>query len=155
MTVIKPERLGTDRSVPEKPGPELFAPNRRSPEKLSNADQMAATIVEGEIREFVRPDVAFFRRQRTEVEPAGEPMPDNLNDLLRRVSSASMEEIDQVILELQGVREMIRNEGERVGREIAGYASLNHAARTAMKVIGDSLRQWKSAPNNSDPHPVG
>ena len=153
MTAIKPERLGTDRTVPEKPGPELFAPNRKSTEKLSNVDQMAATIVEGEIREFVRRDVAFFRRQRNETEPAGEPAPDNLNGLIRRVSGASMEEIDQVILELQGVREMIRSEGERVGREIAGYASLNHAAMMAMKVIGDSLRQWKNSPNNSDPTP--
>ncbi|HXZ22436.1 MAG TPA: hypothetical protein VEH78_06700 [Pseudolabrys sp.] len=155
MTAIKPERLVADRSVPEKPGPELFAPNRKSPEKPNNADQVAATIVEGEIREFVRRDVAFIRRQRNDVEPAGEPIPDNLNGLIRRVSGASMEEIDRVILELQGVRDMIHNEGQRVGREIAGYASLNHAAMTAMKVIGDSLRQWKSAPNNSGPRPVG
>jgi hypothetical protein len=58
-----------------------------------------------------------------------------------------MEEIDRVILELQGVRDMLRNEGERVSREIAGYASLNHAAMTAMKVIGDSLKQWKEGPD--------
>jgi len=45
------------------------------------------------------------------------------------------------------VREMLRNEGERVSREIAGYASLSHAAMTAMKVIADSLTQWKSAPD--------
>ena len=63
-----------------------------------------------------------------------------------------MEEIDRVILELQGVRDMLRSEGERVSREIAGYASLNHAAMTAMKVIGDSLKQWKeSAPTDSRP----
>ena len=57
-----------------------------------------------------------------------------------------MEEIDRVILELQGVRDMLRSEGERVSREIAGYASLSHASMTAMKVIGDSLKQWKNAP---------
>jgi hypothetical protein len=59
-----------------------------------------------------------------------------------------MEEIDRVILELQGVRDMLRSEGDRVTREIAGYASLSHAAMTAMKVIGDSLTQWKSAPRS-------
>jgi hypothetical protein len=48
------------------------------------------------------------------------------------------------------VREMLRSEGERVGREIAGYASLSHAAMTAMKVIGDSLTSWKNPPNKSD-----
>jgi hypothetical protein len=116
---------------------------------LSDAEQAAATF-EGEIREFVRRDVAFLRRQRPENEPPSEPVSDNLNGLIRRVSGASMEEIDRVILELQGVREMLRSEGERVGREIAGYASLSHAAMTAMKVIGDSLTQWKKGSGNSD-----
>jgi len=140
------DRLG---AVPEKPGPEIYAPNRKPVEKLSDADQAAAAF-EGEIREFVRRDVAFLRRQRPETETQSEPVSDNLNGLIRRVSGASMEEIDRVILELQGVREMLRSEGERVGREIAGYASLSHAAMTAMKVIGDSLTQWKNGSRNSD-----
>jgi len=155
MTAIRPERLGADRAVPEKPGPETFAPSRRSPEKLNDIDQAAATAFEGEIREFVRRDVAFLRRQRPDVEqPATEPVANNLNVLIHRVSGASMEEIDRVILELQGVRDMLRNEGERVSREIAGYASLSHAAMTAMKVIGDSLMQWKNAPNSSGQRPA-
>ncbi len=156
MTAIRPDRLGADR-IPEKTGPEAFAPNRKSPERLSEVDQAAATAFEGEIREFVRRDVAFLRRHQrnNEAEQAPEPIVDNLNVLIRRVSGASMEEIDRVILELQGVREMLRSEGERVGREIAGYASLSHAAMTAMKVIGDSLTQWKNAPNSSGERPAG
>ena len=57
-----------------------------------------------------------------------------------------MEEIDRVILELQGVRDMLRAEGDRVSREVSGYASLSHAAMTAMSVIADSLTQWKGEP---------
>ncbi len=155
MTAIRPERLGADRASPEKSGPEAFAPIRKSPEKLADIDQAAATAFEGEIREFVRRDVAFLRRQRNDADQTPEPVSDNLNVLIRRVSGASMEEIDRVILELQGVRDMLRTEGERVSREIAGYASLSHAAMTAMKVIGDSLMQWKNAPNNSSQRPAG
>ena len=157
MTAIRPERLGADRAGPEKTGPEAFAPNRNKlPEKLNYTDQAAVTAFEGEIREFVRRDIAFLRRQRPEAEqPVSEPTIDNLNVMIRRVSGASMDEIDRVILELQSVREMLRIEGERVGREIAGYASLSHAAMTAMKVIGDSLTQWKCAPNNSSQRPAG
>jgi hypothetical protein len=148
MTAIRPEWPGADRTVPEKTGPEAYAPNRRSSER-TDSEQAAVTAFEGEIREFVRRDIAYLRRHRNDVEqPDSEPVIDNLNVLIRRVSGASMEEIDRVILELQGVREMLRSEGERVGREIAGYASLSHAAMTAMKVIGDSLMQWKSAPNS-------
>jgi hypothetical protein len=148
MTAIRPERLGADQSGSEKTGPEQYAPNRGVPEKLGEVDQAAATAFEGEIREFVRRDVATLRRQRSEGDAAADPAAENLNALIRRVAGASMEEIDRVILELQGIRDMLRSEGERVSRELAGYASLSHASMTAMKVIGDSLKQWKEAPLN-------
>src|SRR5882757_1935941 len=153
MTAIR-ERLGADKLGTDKSGPEKFAPadRRAAPEKLSEIDQAAANAFEGEIREFVRRDVSFLRKPRNEGEPAAsDPVTENLNSLIRRVSGASMEEIDRVILELQGIRDMLKAEGERVGREIAGYASLSHASMTAMKVIGDSLEQWESVPNNKPP----
>lgn len=150
MTAIRPERLAADKFGLEKTGPETFAPKGKAPEKLGEIDQAAANAFEGEIREFVQRDVAFLRRQRNDAEPSADPVSDNLNSLIRRVSGASMDEIDRVILELQSVRDMLRSEGERVSREIAGYASLSHAAMTAMKVIGDSLTQWKSAPDRGE-----
>jgi hypothetical protein len=36
-----------------------------------------------------------------------------------------------------------------VSREIASFATLNHSATTAMKVIADSLKQWKETPLRS------
>ena len=134
MTAIRSERHA-EKGPAERSGPERYA----SPQRLGDIDQAAVSAVEGEIREFVRRDVAYLRRQNGEAEAVS----DNLNSLIRRVSGASMEEIDHVILELQSIRDMLRNEGERVNREIAGYASLSHAAMTAMKVIAGSLKQWK------------
>lgn len=147
MTALRPERLGLDDSVPEKLGPDAFAPDRRTPDRLGDVNLAAANSVEGEIREFVRRDVSLLRRQRNGTGIDADQVGDSLNSLIRRVSGASMEEIDRVILELQGVRDMLRGEGERVGREIAGYASLSHAAMTAMTVIADSLKQWKQPAN--------
>jgi len=139
----------------EKSGPEKYAPpDRRPPEKLSNVDQETANAVEGEIREFVRRDVALPHRQRNEVDAANGPAAENLNALIQRTAGDSMEEIDRVIRELESVRDMLRNEGERVSREVAGYASLSHAATTAMKVFADSIKQWKDASNKSGPHSV-
>ncbi len=148
MTAIRPELRAAEKLGTEKAGPETFAPKGKV-EKLGDIDQTAANAFEGEIREFVRRDVAFLRRRSDAETVTADPVHDNLNSLIRRVSGASMDEIDRVILELQSVRDMLRNEGERVSREIAGYASLSHAAMTAMKVIGDSLTQWKSAPERS------
>ena len=139
----------------EKSGPEKFAPrDRRPPEKQSNVDQAAANAVEGEIREFVRRDASFLHRQRSEVDVDNDPAVESLNALIRRVASDSMEEIDRVIRELESVRDMLRNEGERVSRELAGYASLSHAAITAMKVIADSVKQWKDAADKSGPNSI-
>ncbi|HVV62445.1 MAG TPA: hypothetical protein VHD14_11885 [Pseudolabrys sp.] len=113
-----------------------------APEKLSEVDQAASTF-EGEIREFIRRDVAFLRRPQ---QPEAEPGADNVNALIKRVSGNALDEIDRVILELRTVRDMLRNEGERVTREVAGFASLNHAAMTSMKIIADSLTQWRNGP---------
>lgn len=150
MTAIKPDRPGDTNKTAEVSGPEKnVPPDRRPPERLADIDQAAANAFEGEIREFVRRDVAFLRRQRSENDHVTEPVAESLNSLIRRVSSASTEEIDRIIAELQVVRDMLHREGDRVSREIAGYASLSHAAMTAMKVIGDSLAQWKSAPGKA------
>ena len=121
--------------------------SRHVPEKLAGVDQAAAAF-EGEIREFVRRDAALPRRQRDERDAAADAPAKNLNTLIQRVAAASMEEIDRVILELQGVRDMLRSEGERVSRDICGYASLSHASMSGMRVIGDNLRQWRDAPVN-------
>jgi hypothetical protein len=136
----------------EKSGPEKFAtPDRRSSEKLIDIDQAAANPFEGETREFVRRDVSVLHRQRSEVDAANDPAADSLNTLVRRIAGASMEEIERVILELQGVRDTLRSEGERVSREISGYANLSHASITAMKVIGDNLKQWNNAADKPGP----
>src|ERR1017187_5961814 len=139
----------------EKSGPEKFAPlDQRPPEKLIDVDQAAANAFEGEIREFVRRDVSVLHRQRSEVDAANDPAAENPNALIQRVAADSMEEIDRVIRELESVRAMLRNEGERVSREVAGYASLNNASMTAMKVIGDSIKQWKDGADKSGPRSV-
>jgi hypothetical protein len=117
-------------------------------ERPAEADQAAAAAtaaveqVEGEIRAFVRRDVSAFRRQQAE--SGGDTAVDNVGSVIERVARASIVEIDRVMTELANVRDMLRGEGERVQREISGYASLSQTAMTSMKIIGDSLVQWKS-----------
>jgi hypothetical protein len=130
MTATKPETMGTEKPASEK----------------TNETDQAVTAFEGDIREFIRRDVTFLRRRMPEGQTGGEAEAENVNALIRRVSGSSLEEIDRVILELRTVRDMLRDEGERVTREVAGFASLNHAAVTSMKVIADSLAKWRSPP---------
>lgn len=126
------------------------------PERLSDVEQAAAEAIEqaqaqanavasefeGEVREFVRRDVSF--RQRVRPQAGSDAAAENLNGLIQRVSTASAEEIDRVIAELQVLRDQLRAESERVQREISNYAGMSQAAMSSMRVIADSLRQLKS-----------
>ena len=114
----------------------------------TSADQVndqASGEFEGEIREFVRKDVAPWRK-RPET-PAEAPPAENVSMLVQRVAGASLGEIDHVIEELRTMREFLRNEGDRVQREIAGYATVSQAAAASMKVISESMEQWRSSSN--------
>ena len=119
----------------EQPGPERYAPtNLRAPENGSDVER-----------------IALLRQQQREATPANGSAAENLNAVVQRVASTSLEEIDRVIRALEGVRDMMRKEGERVSREVAGYASLSHAAVTAMRVMADSIKEWQEGPNKSGP----
>jgi predicted PilT family ATPase len=97
---------------------------------------------EGEIREFIRRDVSQLRRATPD--GASEQAVNNINSLLDRVSGSSVSEIDSLISDLRNVRDFLQTEGDRVQREIASYAQLSQVAMTSVKIIAESMSQWKS-----------
>src|SRR5260370_5835865 len=108
--------------------------------EIGNASE---TQVEGEIREFVRRDVATLRRQP---ESDSEMVASNIGTLLQRVAGTSVKEIDKLILGLQTLREMLHNEGAPVRREIVEYATLSQAATQSTRLIAESLTRRENAP---------
>ena len=108
---------------------------------------------EGQIREFVRKDVAPWRKRSERPEPPADTQGENVSMLVQRVAGASIGEIDNVIEELRTMREFLRNEGERVQREIAGYASVSQTAAASMKVIAESMAQWRNSSGATTPPP--
>ncbi|HEY7666299.1 MAG TPA: hypothetical protein VH934_24535 [Xanthobacteraceae bacterium] len=109
-------------------------------------EQTAETEMEGEIREFVRRDVATGLRRQPESD--GEmAAASNINALLQRVAGTSVQEIDRLITELQTLRDMLHSEAARVQREIVEYATLSQAALQSTKIIAESLTQWKKVPD--------
>jgi hypothetical protein len=110
----------------------------------THSDKSAEGQVEGEIREFVRRDVATFRRQP---ESESEVVANNIGTLLQRVAGTSVKEIDKLIVELQTLRDMLHQESTRVQREIVEFATLSQAAMQSTKIIAESLTHWKRAPD--------
>jgi hypothetical protein len=107
-------------------------------------EKSAGNEVEGEIREFVRRDVATLRRQP---ESDSEMIASNISSLLQRVAGTSVQEIDKLIGELQTLRDRLAEEGARVQREIVEYATLSQAAMQSTKIIAESLTHWKKVPD--------
>ena len=106
--------------------------------------------VEDGIRDFVRNDVANLRRPASgppgSIAPVTEQSPEvsvnNVNSLIQRVAGAS-HDIENLILELESLRDLLHAEGKRVQREISGYAQLSQAAMKSTRMIAQNVAQWK------------
>ena len=113
-------------------------------------DLAAVSEVEAGIRDFVRNDVAYLRRPPTltpdgPLEPSTEATVNNVNSLIQRVAGTSLAEIEKLISELESLRDLLHAEGQRVQREISGYAQLSQAAMKSTRMIADNVQQWKRA----------
>ncbi|QUS41222.1 hypothetical protein RPMA_22025 [Tardiphaga alba] len=127
----------------------------------------AVSEVEAGIRDFVRNDIAYLRRPGangsngtttdatgTAEAPAApldsstEATVNSVNSLIQRVAGTSLAEIEKLISELEGLRDLLHAEGQRVQREISGYAQLSQAAMKSTRLIADNVAQWKRAADN-------
>jgi hypothetical protein len=116
-------------------------------------DLSAVSEVEAGIRDFVRNDVAYLRRPAPGMAGASDALADpnaeatvnNVNSLIQRVAGTSLAEIENLISELESLRDLLHAEGQRVQREISGYAQLSQAAMKSTRMIADNVAQWKRA----------
>jgi hypothetical protein len=73
----------------------------------------------------------------------------NLNAIVQRVAGSSVEEIDNLIGQLERLREHLRNEGQRVQREVMAYAQMSHAAMRSTQIIAESMAHFKQSTDRS------
>lgn len=131
-------------------------PAEKSEQTDEDKNLAAVSEVEAGIRDFVRKDVAYLRRSpststatptETPTDASAEAAVGSVNNLINRVAGASLSEIETLIAELEGLRTLMHNEGQRIQRELAGYAQLGQTAMKSTRMIADNLAQWRrSAP---------
>ena len=122
------------------------------PTEVVDSNLAAVSEVEAGIRDFVRNDIAYLRRAQSmlsgseaQLEPSAEATVNNVNSLIQRVAGTSLAEIEKLISELESLRDLLHAEGQRVQREISGYAQLSQAAMKSTRMIADNVAQWKRA----------
>ena len=122
------------------------------PAEVDNNLDAVSEVEEG-IRDFVRNDIAYLRRPQVaspETAPqapidTNESAVNNVNSLIQRVAGTSLAEIEKLISELESLRDLLHAEGQRVQREISGYAQLSQAAMKSTRMIAENVTQWKRA----------
>ena len=123
-------------------------------EKIESNEEdnnLAVSEVEAGIRDFVRNDIAYLRRPTpgmasgtdASVDSSAESTVNSVNSLIQRVAGTSLAEIENLISELESLRDLLHAEGQRVQREISGYAQLSQAAMKSTRMIADNVTQWK------------
>ena len=70
----------------------------------------------------------------------------SIGELIDKVSSTSIAEIEKLVSELQAVRNYLKVEGDRIQQEMARYAHLSDTASASVKIIAESLGQWRNLP---------
>src|SRR6185437_9291890 len=88
------------------------------PEKVESTEEdsnlAAVSEVEAGIRDFVRNDIAYLRRpaNATEatIDPSAEATVNNVNSLIQRVAGTSLSEIENLISELEALRDLLHAE---------------------------------------------
>jgi uncharacterized phage infection (PIP) family protein YhgE len=116
----------------------LLEPAMTIAEPLASAeDKLLESEIGRNIPKFARTGASFRQTENGDGEPAAE----NLGNLLRRVSKASVGEIDNLITELQTLRRKLQTDGDRIERDIAKYAELNQQVMQLTAIISDSVKK--------------
>jgi hypothetical protein len=104
--------------------------------KLEMRTPPALEALEGEIRDLVHADAPSTR----EIETDAEIVP-----LVRKVGAASIAEIEKLMGELREAKDFLQSEGERIQRETARYTSLAQTASASVKIIFETVCEWRKA----------
>ncbi|ABE41213.1 hypothetical protein [Rhodopseudomonas pseudopalustris] len=138
-------------------------PSEKTDTPETDENLAVVSEVEAGIRDFVRNDIAYLRRPSPgtlnsadssalasssaaqPLEASAEATVSSVNSLIQRVAGTSLAEIENLIGELEALRDLLHAEGQRVQREISGYAQLSQQAMKSTRMIADNVSQWKRA----------
>jgi hypothetical protein len=104
--------------------------NTRKPEK---SPQTAA----GTAADQVRPPLATNTSEELGI--------DDVGSLIQGIGTTSTAEFEKLIGKLQEARTYLESEGERIQREAVRYAQLSQTASSSVKIISETVAEWRKA----------
>ena len=111
------------------------------------AEPTTIRSLEEEISNSVRGDKLTNRLAVSKPQPdAVEDVNKSIGELIDKVSATSIAEVEKLIGDLQATRNYLKAEGDRIQHEMARYAHLSDTAAASLKIITESMGQWRRPP---------
>ena len=110
------------------------------PDRFAGKEPSATAEIEQEIREIRRGP------SREIVESGSEAAANSIVGVIQRVAGTSVSDIDNLIADLSQLRDHLHDEGQRVQHEITNYAQMSQAVLQSLKVISETVGQFKRGP---------
>ena len=70
---------------------------------------------------------------------------DNVSSLVQNLGAPSIDELEKIIGELQQARTFLKSESERIERETVGYTELSQTAMESVRIIAETVGEWRKA----------
>jgi hypothetical protein len=125
--VIHAEAPSTSRSEPDAETEALIQTEASSTPKLEPDAETEALI-----------QTAAFSTPKPETEAEIEP-------LIQKIGATSIAEIEKLMGKLNDAKHFLQSEGERIQRETTRYTNLAQTASASVKIIFDTVREWRKA----------
>jgi hypothetical protein len=115
---------------------------------------MTVAQIDQALRDFVLQDTAHLRRDAETASQGAsrreqESAPQMVSELVWQMAGASLNKLDETIVDLSQLRDFLHAEGERIKREISGYLQFNHIAIRSTRSVVDNIVQWKRAAHST------
>ena len=114
--------------------------NAMEPEQFTLANAATTEVAEGNC-DLVPADASSIPPAETELEAGG----DKFSSLIKTMGAPSIVELEKIIGELQQARTYLQAESERIERETVGYAELSQTAMESVRIIAETVGQWRKA----------
>jgi hypothetical protein len=116
--------------------------NAMEPEQFTLANTAMTEVAEGNCDLVpADPSSSSIPPAETELETGG----DKFSSLIKTMGAPSIVELEKIIGELQQARTYLQAESERIERETVGYAELSQTAMESVRIIAETVGEWRKA----------
>jgi hypothetical protein len=117
--------------------------NAMEPEQFTLADTPMTDVAEGDAN--LVPADASSSSPTVAPDAAPQPGSDNVSSLVHTLGAPSIDELEKIIGELQEARTYLKSESERIERETVGYTELSQTAMESVRIIAETVGEWRKA----------